>query len=131
MKLALSYRNIGMDHSFIEIHWTSGSMDEARKVCRFLVQERLVACAQIVPWIESVFMWDNKLDVSQETKVLLKTRADKYDRIRDVIMQNCTYQIPEITFFNIAGGNQEYLDWIKESTPDHFSTSIHESSNEG
>ncbi len=40
---------------FIEIHWTSGSIDEARKVARYLVQERYVACAQITPWVESIF----------------------------------------------------------------------------
>jgi hypothetical protein len=41
---------------FIEIHWTSGSLDEARKISRYLVQKRYVACAKIVPWIESVYI---------------------------------------------------------------------------
>lgn len=102
---------------FIEIQWTSGSLDEARKVSRYLVQERLVACAQITPWIEAVFMWDNKLDTVQESKVVLKTRAENYDKVRDVIEKNCKYEVPEITWHSIEGGNQAYMDWLAESTP--------------
>ena len=106
---------------FIEIHWTSGSLDEARRISRYLVQERLVACAQIIPWIESVYMWDNKLETTQESKIVLKTRADKYEKIKEIIQKNCSYEVPEITRFAIDGGNQEYLDWLLESTPDFSS----------
>ncbi|HEY4831247.1 MAG TPA: divalent-cation tolerance protein CutA [Waddliaceae bacterium] len=100
---------------FIEIRWTSGSMDEARKVCRYLVQERLVACAEIVPWVESVYMWNNQLETTQESKIYLKTRLDKYDEIKEIIIKNCTYQIPQIIYTKIDGGNQEYLNWLEES----------------
>jgi periplasmic divalent cation tolerance protein len=101
---------------FIEIHWTSGNLDEARKVSRYLVQERLVACAQIIPWIESVYMWNNQLETTQESKIVLKTKIEFYDQIKEVIIQNCRYQIPEITFMTIDGGNNEYLDWLEKST---------------
>lgn len=101
---------------FIEIHWSSGSMDEARRISRYLVQERYVACAQIVPWIESIYMWNNQLDTSQESKVVLKTRLENYDRIRDIIERNCRYEVPEITWMRIDGGNSKYMDWLKEST---------------
>lgn len=103
---------------FIEIHWTSGSIDEARRVCRYLVQERLVACAQITPWIESVFMWNNQLETVQESRITLKTRRGLYDKIKSAIKDNCSYEVPEITYTLIDGGNQEYLDWMLESTPD-------------
>lgn len=102
---------------FIEIHWTSGSIDEARKISRFLVQERYVACAQIVPWIESIYMWNNQLETTQETKIVMKTRRENYEDIKTIILENCKYQVPEITFQSIDGGNQEYMDWLLESTP--------------
>ena len=101
---------------FIEIHWTAGSLDEARKVCRYLVQERYVACAQIIPWIESVYMWNNQLETTQESKVVLKTDARRYDAIKEIIMQNSKYEVPEITYRSIEGGNDEYLSWMEEST---------------
>jgi len=103
---------------FIEIHWTSGSLDEARKVSRYLVHERLVANAQIIPWIESVSMLDNQLETTQESKIIFKTREDKFLKIKEIILKNCNYEIPEILAFPIEEGNQEYLQWIEQSTPD-------------
>jgi periplasmic divalent cation tolerance protein len=100
---------------FIEIHWTCGSIDEARKVLRYLVQERLVACGQITPWLESVYMWDNKLETTQESKVSLKTRAELYDTVREVIEQNTNYEVPQITFCALSGGNPAYMEWMDES----------------
>lgn len=101
--------------TFIEIHWTSGSLDEARKVSRYLAQERLIACAQIIPWIESVYLWNNQLETAQESKIIFKTILDNYEKIKEIINQNCSYQIPEITYFTIQGGNEEYLDWMATS----------------
>lgn len=103
---------------FIEIHWTSGSIDEARKISRYLVQERLVACAQIIPWIESIFMWNNQEDTVQESKITFKTRLEHYDKIKRVIEENCSYEVPEITYTHIDGGNEAYMHWLEESTPD-------------
>lgn len=102
---------------YIEIQWASGSIDEARKICRYLVQERYVACAQIIPWIESVYMWNNLLETAQESKIYLKTTLDRFEKIKKIIQKNCSYEVPEIIYRKIDGGNQEYLDWIKESTP--------------
>lgn len=107
----------------IEIHWTTGSIDEARKICRYLAQERFIACAQIVPWIESIYMWNNQLETSQESKVVLKTRLGNYDSIKGIIRENCTYEIPEITYVKIDGGNEEYLKWVTESTKEMTKTS--------
>lgn len=105
-----------MSQEFIEIHWTSGSLDEARRVSRFLVQERYVASAQIFPWIESVTMLDNQLETSQESKIVLKTREENFQKVKEVIEQNCNYEVPEIIWFKIEGGNSVYADWLKEST---------------
>lgn len=101
---------------FIEISWTSGNIDEARKICRYLVQERLVACAQIIPWIESIFLWNNQLETQQETKITLKTQFDRFEEIKQIILENCSYELPEITYSFIDGGTKEYLDWIEKST---------------
>jgi len=101
--------------SFIQIQWTCGTIDEGRKICRYLVQERLVACAQLIPWVESVYMWNNQLETTQESKVILKTRVELYEQIKEIIIQNCSYEVPEITFIQIDGGNQSYLDWLDES----------------
>ena len=100
---------------FIEIHWTSGSLDEARKISRYLVQERLVACAQVIPWIESIYMWNNQLETAQESKIVFKSHFSAYEKIKKVILDNCQYEIPEIIYHRIEGGNPEYMQWLQES----------------
>lgn len=101
---------------FIEIHWTCGSIDEARKISRFLVQEGIVACANIIPWVESIFTWNKTLETVQESKVIFKTVDKNFEKVKKVILQNATYEVPEISKFHIADGNSEYLDWVREST---------------
>jgi periplasmic divalent cation tolerance protein len=108
---------------FYEIYWTSGSIDEARKVARYLVQERLVACAQIIPWVESIYMWNNQLETSQESKVVLKAPQSNFDAIKEVIQRNSSYEVPEILYIEIDGGSSQYLQWLSESTPPSFTTS--------
>lgn len=100
---------------FIEIQWTSGSLDEARRVCRYVVQERLVACAQIIPWVETIYMWDNKLETAQESKIVMKARSDQFEAIKAIIVENSSYEVPEITFRAIEGGNEAYMKWMEET----------------
>jgi periplasmic divalent cation tolerance protein len=104
--------------SFIEVYWTSGSLDEARKVSRYLVQERLVANAQIIPWFESIYMLNNQLETAQESKIVLITRLEHFEKIKEVIQQNTSYEVPQITFVLLDGGNKAFLEWVQQSTPD-------------
>jgi periplasmic divalent cation tolerance protein len=101
---------------YIQIHWTCGSLDEAREIARLLVERRLVACANIIPWVESIFMWNNQLDTTQETKVIFKTCADRFEDVEKFILSNAKYEVPEILKVPITGGNPEYLDWVSQST---------------
>lgn len=104
---------------FIEISWTSGSLDEARKVSRHLVEKRLVACAQITPWIESIYVWDDQLETTQESRVSLKTTLDLYETIAKIIREQCSYDLPEIIYRTIDGGNTDYLEWVRLNAVAH------------
>lgn len=104
-----------MTNQMIEVRWSVGSLDEARTIARHLVQERLVVCAQIIPWIESIFIWNEQLDTVQESKVILKTELRLYEKIRDFIKQKCSYEVPEISYVILDGMNSEYEEWLKTS----------------
>lgn len=99
----------------IEITWTVAKIDDARKVSRYLVQERLVAKAEITPWVESILLLNNQLETVQETKVTFKTIEENLSQIEEIIKKNSRYEIPEISWRNIEGGNVEYLDWLQGS----------------
>lgn len=98
------------------IHWTCGGLDEARQISQFLVKEKLVACVNIIPWVESIFMWDEKMDTCQESLVLLKTQKCLFEAVREAILAKTKYEVPEILAVPIQEGHREYLDWVLDST---------------
>jgi len=101
---------------YIMIYWTAGGIDEARQVAHKLVEEKLVACANIIPWIESIFLWNEVIDTQQETKVVFKTTKKLFTAVKEMIISHSKYEVPEVLMVPILEGNQEYLDWVKEST---------------
>jgi len=98
--------------NYIQIQWTCGTIDEARKVCSLLVESRQVACANIFPDVESIYSWDGKICHDKECKVLLKTTKDKWDIVKKIILENCSYEVPEIICFDINDGHEKYFEWV-------------------
>lgn len=98
----------------IEIHWSSASVEEARKVAHLLAEEGHIACANIIPNVESIFFWEEKVHVQAEVKVIFKTLARKFEVIKEIILKNAKYELPEILQIPVTDGNSAYLEWIHE-----------------
>ena len=94
---------------------TCGSIDEARKLARALVEKQLAACVNIVPQIESVYCWEGKVETSTEYLLLIKTTAGAFDELRDILTELHSYDLPECIEIAIEDGSAAYLAWIGES----------------
>ena len=94
---------------------TASSSDEARNIARALVERRLAACVNILPQIESVYRWKGKVEEAQEWLLIIKTTAAGFERVRDVIRELHSYELPECVCVSIEDGGPEYLKWIGES----------------
>src|ERR1700686_3557338 len=94
---------------------TCGSIDEARKLARALVEKQLAACVNIVPQIESVYYWKGKVETSTEFLLLIKTTAGAFDELRDVLTELHSYNVPECIEIAFEDGSAAYLAWIGES----------------
>ncbi|RYD78440.1 MAG: divalent-cation tolerance protein CutA [Verrucomicrobiaceae bacterium] len=94
---------------------TFGTADEARQAARVLVEERLVACANLLPGIESIYRWKGEVEVSAEIMVLFKTVTDNFDQLEKRLRELHSYEVPEIVAFRVDNGLPAYLRWVDES----------------
>lgn len=95
---------------------TAGSAAEAKQIAHALVERRLASCVNIVPRIESVYRWKDQVETAEEWLLLIKTRADAFERVRDAIEELHSYELPECIMLEIAEGGKAYLDWIAKNT---------------
>jgi len=97
------------------VYITTRDEDEARKIGKALVEEKLAACVNIHP-IKSIYRWEGEVQAEDEAAMLVKTRAELVDRAIERVKALHSYQVPCIVSFSIDKGNPDYLKWIEEST---------------
>ena len=94
---------------------TFPDVETARRIARQLVTENFAACANIIPAIESIYRWKEKIETSAETLVFFKLSEDRQSSFQEKLRSLHPYEVPEIIFFPIASGLPEYLRWVVES----------------
>jgi periplasmic divalent cation tolerance protein len=100
----------------VVLYVTCGSNDEALKIGRALVDERLAACANVLSPHVAIYRWEGSLQQDAETGLLLKTRRDLIDCATARIKQLHSYSVPCVVALPIAGGNPDFLAWIGAET---------------
>lgn len=95
---------------------TAGSEEEALKIGRTLVAERLAACANIVPGIRSVYRWKEEICDDAEFLLIMKTRSSLFPSLMKRVLALHSYEVPEIVTFPVDRGLPAYLDWVLENT---------------
>ena len=102
---------------YIIVFITVPSHQDAVKIADKLVDSKLAACVNIIQGVRSVFMWNGKKESIDECLLLVKTKEDYFNRLKDKVKQLHSYDTPEIISIQISEGNQDYLDWIDKSVP--------------
>lgn len=100
---------------FAQVLTTAGSREEAGRIARALVEERLAACAQVVGPIQSTYRWEGAVEEAEEYLVLVKTLSALSQQVVAAIRRNHSYQTPEILCTPILDGDRDYLSWVRES----------------
>jgi periplasmic divalent cation tolerance protein len=89
----------------------------ARRMARHLVRQRLCACVNVLPRVESVFSWNGKIERCHELLLLIKTTAGRFEALRRAVVQRHPYEVPEIIALPLRTGHRPYVEWIrKEAT---------------
>jgi periplasmic divalent cation tolerance protein len=94
------------------VYVTTASKGEAEKIAEALLEENLIACANILGPVSSHFHWKGKIDSSEEFLMILKSRVDLFAVLEQRIRALHSYEVPEILAVPIVEGSKGYFDWM-------------------
>ena len=100
----------------IVIFVTAKDYDQATKISQSLVDQKLIACANIISGVKSLFWWEGKVDEANEVLLILKTKKSLFKKIEKAVKALHSYEVPEIIALPIIEGHKPYLKWVNEST---------------
>lgn len=103
-----------MNNEFIQVFVSCASKQEAKTLVDSLLNDQIIACAQILPQVESFYRWQGQIESAKEVLLLLKTKSACFEAIKVSIMQQHSYDTPEIIAVPIVDGLPEYLNWIED-----------------
>ncbi|MCS7095770.1 MAG: divalent-cation tolerance protein CutA [Candidatus Bathyarchaeota archaeon] len=92
---------------------TASSREEAEKIVRILLEEKLIACANIISPVFSLFWWQGRIENAQEHLIIMKTTRSLFSRLAEKVKTLHSYQVPEIIAIPIVRGYKPYMDWLK------------------
>ncbi|NOZ25903.1 MAG: divalent-cation tolerance protein CutA [Nitrospirae bacterium] len=91
---------------------TAPDEEEAARIARTLVEERLAGCVNIVKGIRSIYSWEGKIEDEHEVLMVVKTSTDRFASLEKRVKELHSYSVPEIISLSITEGSTEYLKWL-------------------
>ncbi|MDX1626237.1 MAG: divalent-cation tolerance protein CutA [Wenzhouxiangellaceae bacterium] len=96
------------------IQTTCENEDEAERLARTLVEERLAACASLGAGVRSVYPWKGSIETAAEVPLALKTTPEAFPALRARLVELHSYDVPEVLALPVTGGLDEYIDWARD-----------------
>ncbi|TNF98818.1 MAG: divalent-cation tolerance protein CutA [Gammaproteobacteria bacterium] len=94
---------------------TCPDTDTAQTLAKDLVTNGLAACVNILPQMQSVYLWKGEYQSGDEYQLVIKTMSNRYQSLQDYIMANHPYEVAEIVALPITDGSPAYLQWVADS----------------
>ena len=106
-----------MTNRHIVVLITAATSEEAERLMRGLVQEKLAYCVNAIPGIKSAYFWDDAVCVDEEIQLLAKTRSSRFAALEKWICEAHSYDVPEIIALPLVEGSESYLKCIDDWVP--------------
>src|ERR1043165_7490830 len=100
----------------LRVVFVTAGASEAEKISRTLLEERLIACANLLPGVASLYWWEGKIESSAETLIVMKTPVSKINALMRRVRELPTYKIPEVLALGIMEANPAYAAWVAKET---------------
>lgn len=101
---------------YILVLCTINNLENAKRISKTLVAEKLAACVNIIPGLTSIYSWKQEIVEDTELLMLIKTKKTLLNELKSRIVELHEYEVPEIISFDIKDGLEKYLDWISSET---------------
>ncbi len=96
------------------VYITASSAEEAHRIGKTVVEERLAACANVIAHMQSCYWWQGKLEEDQEAVLILKTTVGQFPALLDRVKQLHSYTVPCVLALPVLEGNPDYLQWVAQ-----------------
>jgi periplasmic divalent cation tolerance protein len=100
--------------SYLIVLMTAPNKEEAVKIVRALLEEKLIACANIIDAVSSFFWWQGKIEQEEEVLAIMKSHEDLFEKLSERVTELHSYDVPEVLALPIVAGSSSYLDWLKD-----------------
>ncbi len=104
-----------MSINYIVVLVTTANKAEAEKIAQTLLEEKLIACANIIHPVASFFFWKGKADTAEECLMVIKSRLDLFSSLVQRLKELHSYEVPEVLALPIIGASNEYIGWMDEA----------------
>jgi periplasmic divalent cation tolerance protein len=104
-----------MEQEFVLVLTTYPADADAEPVARALVEERLAACVNVLPPMQSTYRWNGAVETATERQIVIKTRAAAVAALTTRLMELHPYDVPEFLVLPITSGSDAYLAWLRDS----------------
>ena len=105
-----------MENDCVLVCTTIGASADGPGMASILVTERLAACVNVLPEMDSLYRWKGRVESDRERQLIIKTTAGRVSALQARVRELHEYEVPEFIVVPIVGGSQAYLNWIREST---------------
>lgn len=95
---------------------TTPDVASAERIGRALVEERLIACANLVPGLTSIYRWEGEVRAEGEVMLLMKTTADRLAQLERRLPELHPYDVPELVALPVSGALEAYGGWVMSET---------------
>jgi periplasmic divalent cation tolerance protein len=99
--------------SYLIVFMTAGSREEAEKIVRTLLEEKLIACGNVVDSVSSLFWWRGEIEEEEEVLVIMKSSEKLFKKLSERVTELHSYDVPEVLALPIVDGSSSYLEWLK------------------
>lgn len=103
----------------IVVYITFPTIESARHIGTLLVEKQLAACVNLVPKVESIYLWEGETKIDGEVLAMVKTTGARFSQLESAVRDAHPYDIPEMIAVNVSLGSEDYLNWVRDQMEGH------------